>query len=60
MAGGRPIGASNDTPKRGISTISEPGDGTGAAVRVDFALTGMVSVRVVPARRIEPGIAERL
>jgi hypothetical protein len=60
MAGGRLIGASNDPTKRGISTISEPGNQTGAAVRVDFGLAGMVSERVAPARKFEPGIAERL
>jgi hypothetical protein len=59
MASGRLIGASNDPTKRGISMISEPGNETGAAVRVDFGLAGMVSVRVVSARKFEPGIAER-
>lgn len=60
MAGGRLVGASNGPTKRGISTISEPGRETGAAVRVDFGLAGMVSVRVVSARKFEPGTAERL
>ena len=49
-------GASNDPPRRGISWTSKPEQDAG---EVDFGLSGVVSVRIVPAGKFVQGFTER-